>query len=137
MVHRIANCLWQNFGNFLKLFFIGIIACDVSFFHTVRTHYSPLVAVVRKPYTKKVIKVFIFVNHLRAYVAVVVDNWLALAKEEYSLLAVSLFSRKSFPIKVFILTTLCLNISISYNFNNVNYNYCLTYFKSCFKIQER
>ena len=74
MIERIADGAGEHLGVFLEFFAVGRVAGDVFFLHASRAHQAPFVVVAAQPRLRQVLKAAVFIDFLRAQMAVVVDD---------------------------------------------------------------
>ena len=74
MIHRVAQHLRHCFGECLKFFPVGSVACDEFFVDAVRAHHAPFVMVAAEPNLGDVLPTFVLANLGGVEVAVEVDK---------------------------------------------------------------
>ena len=74
MEQRVADCIWNGFGPFLKFFKIGRLTCAVFLVDSIGSHRSPFVMVAVKPDLGQVLKLFVIRNLTRRNMAMIVEN---------------------------------------------------------------
>ena len=75
MVKRVAECIRNRLGPFLKLFPVtGLCSRAIFLIHTIGAHRTPLVMVSSQPKLRDALELVVVGNHFRYQMAMIVDN---------------------------------------------------------------